>query len=453
MKKAIFIFTRDLRLADNLSLNYAVNNFKKVLLLFILTPEQISKKNKFKSDNAIAFMIESLIELKNKCKNKLLICQGTNAKILDSLCKQEKFDQIIISKDYTPYSKKRFKEIKKIAKKNNCSKIEIDNHLLNSNNIKTQSDTAYSVFTPYYRKSKENKISKPVSFGGKITQFINPNNFNLKEAKLDSFLKLKSPQNHFIGGRKAGKAKLRIFLKELSNYGDTRNNPNLKTSELSVYHKFGVISARESYYAGIKLPNSEPWIRQLYWRDFYYQVADNFPRVLKNKSFKIKYDEIKWSKSKKNFKKWCKGETGFPIVDAGMNQLNEVGWMHNRLRMITASFLVKDLLIDWRWGEKYFAQNLVDYDPSQNNGGWQWAAGTGTDAQPYFRIFNPWLQSKRFDPDTQYIKKWIPELEDVSSEDIHQWNLKYKNYSNIDYPKPIVDHQIQKKKALDLYKN
>lgn len=452
MSKSIFLFSRDLRLVDNLALNYCCQKHNKVLLLFILNPEQITEKNKFKSNNAIAFMIESLLELNQMCKNKLLISQGEISTVLEDLFSKDNFQEIVLSKDYTPFAKKRFKLIKTIAKKFNIITTEQNNHLLNHNSILTLNGTAYSVFTPYYRKSVLDTIPKPKPFAGKISQFISPSVYKFKKVSLNHFLKNKSPENKFVGGRKAGKNKLRKFIKEISNYEQSRNNPNEKTSELSVYHKFGVISVRESYYAAINCKNAEPWIRQLYWRDFYYQVADHFPRVFR-KSFQIKYNKIKWSKSKVKFLKWCQGKTGFPIVDAGMRQLNQVGWMHNRLRMITASFLVKDLLIDWHWGEKYFAQKLIDYDPSQNNGGWQWAAGTGTDAQPYFRIFNPWLQSKRFDPQCTYIKKWIPEVNEISPIDLHKWNVTFNNYKNIDYPKPVVEHQNQKEKALNLYKN
>ena len=222
----------------------------------------------------------------------------------------------------------------------------------------------------------------------------------------------------------------------------------METSHLSAHHKFGTVSVRETYYSiakNLKGDAKEAMIRQLYWRDFYYCISESFPRIYKG-AFNQKYSKIKWSKSKVKFQKWCQGKTGFPIVDAGMRQLNTTGWMHNRLRMIVASFLTKDLRINWRWGEKYFAENLVDYDPAQNNGGWQWAASTGVDSQPYFRIFNPWTQSKRFDPNALYIKTYIPELASVDVSDIHKPILNHS-----EYPAPIVDHSVERKKTLQMF--
>jgi len=230
-----------------------------------------------------------------------------------------------------------------------------------------------------------------------------------------------------------------------------RNFLTYETTNLSAYINLGLLSIREVYYKIVeKLGKQNNLIDELYWRDFYYNILYFFPHVV-GKSFNEKYDKIKWNNNKTKFKKWCDGKTGFPVVDACMRQMNETGYMHNRGRMIVASFLTKDLLIDWRWGEKYFATQLLDYNISANNGGWQWASGSGTDAQPYFRIFNPWTQSKNFDKDCEYIKNWVPELKNVENKDIHNWFKTYDKYE-IDYPEPMVNHDDERKNTLKIYK-
>jgi deoxyribodipyrimidine photo-lyase len=237
-----------------------------------------------------------------------------------------------------------------------------------------------------------------------------------------------------------------------NDYGKTRNDLDKSTTQLSAYLKFGNISVRETYdKMKSKLGIKSELIKQIIWREFYAQLLYHNPQVLGN-PLKEKYGKIKWDKNMKNLNAWKNGMTGFPIVDAGMREMNKTGYMHNRARLITASFLIKTLLINWEDGEKYFSQQLTDYDPASNNGNWQWVASTGADSQPYFRIFNPWSQSEKHDPDAEYIKKWIPELQDVPSSAIHQWNEEYENYSNVKYTKPIVDYEIQREKVLEMYK-
>ncbi len=254
------------------------------------------------------------------------------------------------------------------------------------------------------------------------------------------------------GGRQEA-LKILKHLKEYRTYATTRDFPSLdKTTHLSPHLKFNTCSCREIYYAMKEnLSAHSPLIRSLYWRDFFTSIAFYFPHVF-GKPFHKKYESLSWSYDLKKFHLWCEGKTGFPIVDAGMRELKETGFMHNRVRMIAASFLVKDLHIDWLWGEKYFAKTLIDYDPAINNGNWQWVASTGCDAQPYFRIFNPWLQQKKFDPDCIYIKKWIPELEKLSSKEIHGWYLEKNHTESTDYFEPMLDHSVESKKALFKYK-
>ena len=251
------------------------------------------------------------------------------------------------------------------------------------------------------------------------------------------------------GGRKNGLVILKK-IKNFKNYDNKRNLLTYETTKLSAYIKFGCVSIREVFKA-IKKTGSKDLIRQLYWRDFYYNILFFFPHVFGN-ALKTKYSKIIWPNNKSYFEKWKKGKTGFPVIDACMRQLNTTGFMHNRGRLIVSNFLIKLLLIDWQKGEKYFAQKLVDYDPAVNNGNWQWSASTGADSQPYFRIFNPWLQSKKFDKDCKFIKKWIPELQEVKATDIHKWDTKYQVYNGIKYPEPIINYKKMRVLCLALYK-
>jgi deoxyribodipyrimidine photo-lyase len=250
------------------------------------------------------------------------------------------------------------------------------------------------------------------------------------------------------GGREAGLKVLENALKTQKQYSKTRDILSIPTSLLSPYIKFGCVSIREVFH---KFRNIKDLIRQLIWREFYMNILYAHPNVLGH-AMKPNYNKIRWKTNSKYLHAWKNGTTGYPIVDAGMRQLNTSGYMHNRARLIVASFLTKTLLIDWREGEKYFAQKLVDYDPASNNGNWQWIASTGADSQPYFRIFNPFHQSEEVDEDAIYIKTWVPELKDIPSKEIHNWDKYYMEYKNkINYPAPIVDYSIQKEKAIEMY--
>ena len=448
-KISIFIFRRSFRLHDNTGLINSLKESKKVIPIFIFTPEQI-KKNSFKSHNAVQFMIESLeelnLELKKK-KSKLYFFYGKQHKVISKLKKNLDIDAVYVNKDYTPYAVKRDKLIKKTCEKNNILFKEFEDILLRPIGSTKTSNGVYQKFTPYFRASSINKVNKPIKntyknyYKKEIENEYKKNIHKFYEKNDDILLK---------GGRKNALKKLNK-IEKFKKYNDERNILSLSTTHLSAYIKFGCISIREVYYKlKEKLGNKNQLISQLHWRDFYYNICFYKPHVIGN-SLKEKYDKIKWENDSKLFKKWKKGKTGYPVVDACMTELNTTGYMHNRGRLIVASFLVKILLIDWRKGEKYFATKLTDYDVSVNNGNWQWVAGTGADSQPYFRIFNPWTQSKKFDLDCKYIKKWIPELESVDNKDIHQWDLKHGNYDNI-YIKPIVDYKKRRQLALDTYK-
>jgi len=448
-ENGLFIFRRDLRIQDNSGLNYAVKHCKNVYTVFIFSPEQVLN-NPFKSDNAVQFMIESLESLQNDIKKhggKLLLFYGEQENIIKKFIKELDINSIFINKDITPYAIKRDNNLHKIVKQFNIPLYSCEDYYINQpGTILSGSNKPYVKFTPYYLQAKSANNRDPYTLP----------NIKLKSANLSGEIKLNnalkrfgregSPQRLAIGGRYEG-LRLLSLTKKIKNYEATRNNLSTQTSELSPHIKFGTISVREAYNA---MKHNTSLLRQLYWRDFYAQVLYHNPNVLKE-NMRESLRDLKWENNSKYQKAWKEGKTGFPIVDAGMRQLNETGYMHNRSRLITASFLIKTLLQDWKVGEKYFAKKLTDYDPASNNGNWQWVASTGADSQPYFRIFNPWIQGKENDPDAEYIKKWVPELKDVPAKDIHNWNKVYESYTNIKYPKPIVIYEEQKEKALKMY--
>jgi deoxyribodipyrimidine photo-lyase len=325
-----------------------------------------------------------------------------------------------------------------------------DYFLHNPGSILNGSGKPYVKFTPYYNTASKIKVQSPVSLkrlplNSKDTHI--PNKITLKEA-MNRFTKI-NPDILVHGGRTEALKQMRIAAKNIKHYAHTRDELSKPTSQLSAYIKFGNLSIREVYYA---FKSNTAFIRQLYWRDFYGNILYEFPHVLGH-SLNKKYDKIKWHHNERLFDAWKKGETGFPIVDASQRQLLATGWSHNRGRMISSSILIKILLIDWREGERFYAEHLVDYDVANNNGGWQWSSGGGSDSNPFFRYFNPYTQSKEHDPKCEYIKKWIPELKDVSPEDIHNWDTAWEKHKECGYPKPIVDYKEQREKSIKMYKD
>jgi len=449
---ALHIFRRDLRLHDNTALLHALNHSQSVIPCFIFDKRQI-ENNEYKSENGIEFMINSLNELNarlNEKKGKLYFFYGITEEILERLISENKIQSVFINRDYTPFSLERDKRIEKI-----CLKYEIDFYcfadalLQEPEEVFKPNGKPYTIFTHFYNKAACLSIAKP-----KKNQHENYYNKKIEFSDTHVLEKLSQLHNSQLlvkGGRIEATALLKKVI-TLRNYQDTRNIPALNaTTKLSAHNKFGTLSIRELYTViANQFGKEHTLIKELYWRDFFTHIAFHFPHVFGH-AFIKKYGSLPWSENEKHFHAWCEGYTGFPIVDAGMRELNTTGFMHNRVRMITASFLVKDLHIDWRWGEKYFAQKLVDYDPAVNNGNWQWAASTGCDSQPYFRIFNPWLQQKKYDADCIYIKRWIKELENFSAKKIHGLE---KNNANIidDYPRLIVDHAIESQKAKQIYR-
>lgn len=450
--KGLMIFRRDFRLVDNTALLNAVNVCDEVYTIFIFTPEQVSSKNKFKSAPAVAFMIEALGELNDQLREKngkLMTFYGENNEIVSDCIKKWKIDAVFWNRDYTPYAKKRDEKLEKL-----CKKIDVecfvseDYYLHPPNTIFTGSGTPYLKYTPYMNKAFSKGFPKPDNKKVKNLVSGGRESFSLSEAYKkfvgDEIGSVEIPETY----ERSEALEILRDHREFKDYDETRNDLITGTTRLSAPIKFGIVSIREVAEAFKK---NKALLRQLVWRDFYAQILATNPEVL-GSAMKEQYNTLKWSGSNSDFKKWCNGKTGFPIVDAGMRELNETGYMHNRARLITASFLIKTLLVDWQKGEKYFAQHLVDYDPASNNGNWQWVASTGADSQPYFRIFNPWSQGKEHDPDAEYVKKWIPELKEVPAKAIHKWDECWTLFRQSGYPKPIVDYKKQKEKALDMYK-
>lgn len=448
-RRSLFLFRRDLRLEDNTGLIFALQSSEVVIPAFIFTPEQI-EKNPFRSDHCLKFMLESLQDLENQLKKKgarLFFFKGKPEEVLNKCRCELSIEALIVNRDYTPYSRQRDSKLEKVCNRSNIPFYSFDDALLHSPEDTLKKDgKPYTVFTPYFRNALKQKVLPPAK-----NRWANYFHGAIPFAEDPILVPNETIRNGLVGGRSEA---LRILKKlgSFSQYGRLRDIPAEECStQLSPYLKFTVCSPREVYFAICRHlgPNHE-LIRSLYWRDFFTSITFFFPHVFEG-AFRTKFDQLKWSEDRKAYQQWCEGLTGFPIVDAGMREMNETGFMHNRVRMIAASFLVKDLHIDWRWGEKYFAQTLIDYDPAVNNGNWQWVASTGSDSQPYFRIFNPWNQQKKFDPGCTYIKKWVPELRDVPPKAIHRWYKERYRGSCGKYPLPMIDHEKAAKEALHAY--
>ncbi len=454
-ENGLFIFRRDLRVVDNNGLNLLNEKCKNIYTIFIFTPEQAGNGNKYKSDNAVQFMIESLEDLASnisKMGGQLHTFYGHNDKVVEDCIKAFDINVVCFNLDITPYARERDAKIIKL-----CEKMETyvmydhDYYLHEPGTIVNGSGNPYVKFTPYYEKASKKKVDAPAGTRKlhltKSSAHV-PNKITLDLA-MKKFVGKENPDILVHGGRENALKQMRIAAKNIKHYAQTRNDLAKPTSQLSAYIKFGAVSVREVYKV---FRSKRDFIRQLYWRDFYAGVLYSFPRVLGD-SLNPKYDKIKWHHNERWFEAWKKGETGIPLVDASQRQLLQTGWTHNRGRMISSSILIKILLVDWREGERFYAQHLVDYDIGSNNAGWQWSAGSGSDAQPFFRYFNPYLQSKEHDAQCEYIKQWIPELKDVPPEDIHNWEPTWEKHKECGYPKPIVNYAEQKEISLKMYKD
>lgn len=422
----IFWFRRDLRLDDNHGLFEALKSKNKVLPIFIFDKDILENLSD-KKDKRVSFIYQNLQNLEkelNKYGSSLWLIHDTPINAFKLICTSYNVDAVYTNHDYEPYAIKRDIEVSDLLA---LMKIPFhtfkDQVIFERGEVLKNDGTPYTVFTPYSKVWKEKlNRTKIEIFESKnlMSNLINTYPFAFPLLKDIGF----EPSNFNI-------PLLEINKQIIVNYDKTRNFPGINgTSNLSVHLRFGTISIRKL--VAIALELNEQWLNELIWREFFMMILFHYPKVIKE-SFKKKYDKIEWRNNENEFDLWCKGETGYPIVDAGMRELNETGLMHNRVRMVVASFLTKHLLIDWRWGEAYFAEKLLDYELSSNNGNWQWAAGCGCDAAPYFRIFKPYEQTKRFDPELIYIRKWVKDLKP-------------------DYLPLIVDHSYARKRALDVFK-
>ena len=424
---SIFWFRRDLRLNDNAGLYHALKSGKPVLPIFIFD-EDILKKLENKSDKRVDFIHRTLMKLKSELRNigsDLLVLHGKPIEVYNQLVKEHSVKSVFTNHDYEPYAQKRDSAISDLLSEHGVAFQTLkDQCIFEKGEVLKGDGKPYTVYTPYSKKWKAKLNTFYLKSYPTEKYFINFFKFDGQNP----------PTLEEIGFEETDVSipSTEAELSVLKNYHETRDIPSIDgTSKLSVHLRFGTISIRQLAQTAMK--TNEKFLNELIWRDFYMTILWHFPHVVDG-AFRPAYDRIEWESNQTHFEAWCKGETGYPIVDAGMRQLNQTGWMHNRVRMIVASFFTKHLLLDWRLGEAYFAQKLLDFELSSNNGGWQWAAGSGCDAAPYFRVFNPYLQTQRFDSELKYIERWVPDFQELT------------------YPKPIVEHKWARLRAIDRYK-
>jgi len=454
-ENGLFIFRRDFRIIDNNGLNLLNEKCKNIYTIFIFTPEQVGSGNKYKSDNAVQFMIESLQDLASqisKLGGHLYTFYGHNDKVVADCIKAWDINIVCFNLDITPYARERDAKIIKLCEHMKTYVMyDHDYYLCEPGSVVNGSGDGYVKFTPYYDNAKKKKVEKPASkrkIHFKKSEAHISNKMTLDEA-MKKFVGDENPDILVHGGRAEAIKILKSALKTQSHYSKTHNDLDKPTSHLSAYINFGALSIREIYYAFKK--NTE-FIRQLYWGSFYANVLYNHPQII-HKSLKPKYDNIKWNHNEGWFKKWCEAKTNFPIIDACMTELNTTGYLHGRGRLIVASFLVKTMLINYKKGEKYFANNLTDYNITNNLNNWMWVTGNGASSQEYFKIFNVWRQGYEHDHDAVYIKKWLPQLQDVPAKAIHEWYKEWENYKDTGYGKPILDYDEEKQNVLKAYKD
>ena len=423
----IFWFRRDLRLTDNHGLFQALSDALPVLPIFIFDTEILDKLSN-RQDARVTFIYDTLQGLKqqlNQLGSVLQIFHGKPETVWTNLLAQLNIEKVCTNHDYEPYALQRDQKVRALLANNGVELCTFKDHVVFEKSEVVKADgSPYTVFTPYSKKWK-------------TLFYENPPQHYPSETLADNFVKIAPQQKMELTDMGFTRTNVEIPSPEaklsiIKNYLANRDFPALNgTSRLGIHYRFGTISIREK---ALKCaPISETYLNELIWRDFYAMILHHFPRV-QHHAFRKEYDGIQWRNDESEFEAWCKGTTGYPLVDAGMRELNATGFMHNRVRMVVASFLAKHLLIDWRWGEAYFAAKLLDFDLASNNGGWQWAAGCGTDAAPYFRIFNPTAQQEKFDKNFEYIKQWLPE------------------YDTPKYAAPIVEHSYARERCLKVYK-
>ena len=425
-KITIFWFRRDLRLHDNPALFYALQK-GNVLPIFIFDTCILSQLPD-NSDARVTYIFNQLQVIDSQLSeynSAIKIYFGNPEDVYKKILEEYNVESVFFNEDYEPYGMKRDQHIENIVRSKGIACLKFQDHILcHPSEIKKSDETPYTVYTPFSKKWKEVYFSKQINLYASESLLSHCTKNTRSEITLSDIGFVKNQTRIPI---------LNLSDDLLTSYKNTRDFPYLDaTTHLGTTLRFGVVSIRETTKQIIS--KSETLLNELIWREFFIHILYHYPKVV-NHSFKSKYDAIPWRNNEDEFEKWKNGETGYPIVDAGMRELNRTGFMHNRVRMITASFLCKHLLIDWRWGEAYFATKLLDFELASNNGNWQWASGSGCDAVPYFRIFNPDLQTQKFDPEFIYIRKWVPELEELS------------------YPTPIVEHSFARNRAIETYKN
>lgn len=424
--KTIFWFRRDLRLKDNIGLHNALKNNPEVTPIFIFDEDIISELPK--DDKRISFIyneIENIKKQLNKIGSDLLVFKGKPILVFQKLVEKNNIEKVYTNRDYEPFAISRDNQIGKFLTTKGIEFYTFKDQVIFEKDEIVKSDgKPYLVFTPYSKLWK-NRLTNDMLSDNSINKY--KSNFKV----YDNPTILMSINE--LGFNKVGLniANKNLDLDVISKYHETRDFPSIEgTSNMSVHLRFGTVSVRELVNQAKEV--NEKYLNELIWREFFMSILYHFPKTI-SENFHSKYDKMEWRNDPVEFEAWCEGKTGFPLVDAGMRELNKTGLMHNRVRMVVANFLTKLLLIDWRWGEEYFAKKLLDYEMSSNVGNWQWAAGTGVDAAPYFRIFRPETQIERFDKNLDYVKKWIPEYKD-------------------DYIEPIIDYKLSRQRALDSYK-
>ena len=421
---SIFWFRRDLRLEDNAGLYHALKGPEPVLPVFIFDKEILDKLED-RDDARVTFIYQVIEKLDSELKTRgsgLLALHASAEEAWQTLLKDFAITAVYTNRDYEPYAKQRDAAVSALLKKHGIPlNIYKDQVIFDRDEVLRDDGNPYTVYTPYSRKWHQ-----------KLTPFYSKAYPSKKYFKnFAAMAALQLPTLEQLGFEKSDRQFPPVHYKSfIAEYSEKRDFPGINgTTHIGLHLRFGTVSIRELVRTANEFKD-KTWLNELIWREFYMMILDNFPQTTVQ-AFKPEYDRIKWVNNEDQFEAWCRGETGFPLVDAGMRELNATGYMHNRVRMVAASFLTKDLLIDWRWGERYFARKLLDYEMASNIGGWQWSAGCGTDAAPYFRIFNPAAQLKKFDPELKYVKKWVPEYADF-----------------IKYPQPIVDHGFARERCL-----
>jgi deoxyribodipyrimidine photo-lyase len=482
MPAALFWFRRDLRVDDNVGLATALHAADPVYCVFVFD-RAILDQLPSRQDRRVEFIWESVVALRNDLRERggdLLVLHSSARDAIPALAAHLRVETVFTNEDYEPDAVARDEAVRRALGAQGISfETRKDTVIFAKDEVRTLSGGVYSVFTPYknaWRKKlrdddlREHRIDEVQSHLATPVQAKNASKgapvLDLDAFSLEAmgFERTNLASLGVIPGSAGADKLLQDFLPRIARYKDARDLPAVKgVSYLSVHNRFGTVSIRRlaslAYAEVVRGTGigAETWLNELVWRDFYFQIIWHHPHAAKG-AFRPEYDALQWPNDETLFRAWCEARTGYPIIDAAMQQIKQTGYMHNRLRMIVASFLTKDLLIDWRWGEKYFADNLIDFDLSANNGGWQWAASTGCDAQPYFRIFNPVTQSERFDAEGKFIRRYLPALANVPNKFIHApWTMPPLEQQaagciiGCDYPAPIVDHAVQRETALSMY--